>query len=492
MHRRLLYLALGPLSFFLILQLVDTQIMPAPARAVLASTVWIAIWWITEALPMAVTSLLPLILFPLTGGMDMNGSATPYATPIIYLYAGGFIVALAMEKWHLHKRIALNIIAVTGTNMRLLVLGFMIATGFLSMWISNTATAVMMLPIGIAIISQLLQVMKAQDIQLRGSEHFGGVLMLGIAYSASIGGMATLVGTPTNLVLAGFVKQTYGQELSFARWMAFGLPLVILLMGICWWHLVRNAYPLGPGQIPGSQKVIKNELAALGKVSFEEKWVAAIFSLVAFLWITRKPLLNPFLPDLDDTMIAIGGAVLLFILPSRQEKGTAIMDWETALKLPWGILLLFGAGFSIAKGFKESGLAEFIGLQLTALDGIPLIMVLLIIVFGVNFLTEITSNVATCTLILPILAELAPGIGVHPLPLMVGASLAASCAFMLPVATPPNAVVFGSGYLTIPKMVRAGFLLNILSAIVITLAIYFVLPLIWDIDLASPGSNWTK
>ena len=492
MPRKYIFALAGPLAFVLILSLVNTSPEFSPeARAILASTLWIAIWWISEAVPIAVSSLLPLVLFPLSGAMSINDTAAPYSRPIIYLYAGGFIIALAMEKWDLHRRIALNIIAVTGTNMRQLVLGFMIATAFLSMWISNTATSVMMLPIGIAIIHQLLSVLKYSD-KDQGAKDFGKALMLGIAYAASIGGVATLVGTPTNLVLSGFVRDTYDIDLSFSQWMLFGLPISVLLIGISWWHLTMNAYKLGKGTVEGSEKIIKTELAKLGSMKSEEKWVAIIFSLVALAWIFRKKLINPVFPAVDDSIIALSGAIVLFLIPARSKEQESLMDWKTALGLPWGILLLFGAGFAIAKGFEVSGLAAWLGLQLSALKGIPFIVMLLVIVFMVNFLTEMTSNVATCTLILPILAELAPAVGIHPFGLMVGACIAASCAFMLPVATPPNAVVFGSGYLKISDMVRVGFLLNIISIIVVTLAVYFLLPIIWGIDLQVFPADWAN
>ena len=476
------HLFLGPLVFIICMVSIDDQTMPYQARAILASTLWIAIWWITEAIPIAVTSLLPLVLFPLSNGLSIKDTALPYSNPIIYLYAGGFMIALAMERWMLHKRIALNIILKTGTQMHQLVLGFMLATAFLSMWISNTATSVMMLPIGIAVIQQF-QLLLAEGEDQNRALSFGKALMLAIAYSASIGGISTLVGSPTNLVVSGFVSEFYQQEIGFTEWMFLGLPISIVLLFLCWQHLVRIAYKLGNSPVLGGAKLIHSELAAMGKMSGEEKRVLAVFTSVALAWIFRKTLITPFFPQVNDTIIALVGATCLFIIPAPSRKKEAIMDWQTALKLPWGILLLFGGGFAIAKGFADSGLAAWLGQQLTLLEGVPFFLLLLTIVASVNFLTEITSNVATCTLMMPVLAELAPAVSVHPYGLMVAACISASCAFMLPVATPPNAVVFGSGYLSIREMVRAGFVLNLISILIVTLAVYFLMPLVWGIDL---------
>ncbi len=476
------HLALGPLLFIFCMTGIDEQVMAYQAKAVLASTLWIAIWWITEAIPIAVTSLLPLVLFPLTNGLSIKDTALPYSNPIIYLYAGGFMIALAMEKWMLHKRIALNIILKTGTQMHQLVLGFMLATAFLSMWISNTATSVMMLPIGLAVIQQFQSLLSGNSEEKRSSA-FGKALMLAIAYSASIGGISTLVGSPTNLVVSGFVSEFYQQEIDFTEWMLLGLPISIVLLFLCWQHLVRNAYRLDNKPVLGGGKLIRSELLSMGQMSGEEKRVLLVFATVALAWIFRKTLITPVLPQVNDTIIALVGATLLFIIPAPSREKEALIDWETALKLPWGILLLFGGGFAIAKGFADSGLAAWLGQQLTSLDGIPFFFLLLIVVATVNFLTEITSNVATCTLMMPVLAELAPAVGVHPYGLMVAACISASCAFMLPVATPPNAVVFGSGYLSIREMVRAGFVLNLISILVVSLAVYFLMPLVWGIDL---------
>ncbi|AZQ60146.1 SLC13/DASS family transporter [Maribacter sp. MJ134] len=473
---RLLGLVLGPISFFLILSFFHPEDLSKEANAVLATTIWIAIWWITEAIPIAVTALLPLVLFPLSGGLDLPTTSGSFGHKYVFLYMGGFIIAIAIEKWNLHKRIALNIINFIGSDIRKIILGFMMATAFLSMWISNTATAVMMLPIGIAIIKQLRD---NPDTIEDENLIFGKALMLGIAYSASIGGVATLIGTPPNLVLAGVVLDTYGYEITFMQWFTFGLPISIILLFICWKYLTRYAFSFKQTEFPGGKEEIKRQLQLLGKISYEEKSVGFIFAFTAFCWITRSFLLQQFLPGLDDTIIAICFAIVLFLIPARNRK-EQLINWEEAVQMPWGIILLFGGGMALAKGFEVSGLAVWIGSQMTSLSGLSIIVLILVLIAAVNFLTEITSNLATTAMLLPVLAPMALTINVHPFALMVGAAVAASCAFMLPVATPPNAVVFGSGYLRIPDMVKKGLFMNIISILILTLFVYFALPVLWD------------
>jgi len=471
-------LILGPVLFVSILLFFHPQGLTKPANAVLASAVWIAVWWITEALPIAVTALLPIILFPLSGGLGLEETTASYGHKYVFLYIGGFIVAIAIEKWNLHKRIALNIIKIVGTNVVYIILGFMIATAFLSMWISNTATSVMILPIGMAIVSQLRDNPKTIENE---NLIFGKALMLAIAYSASIGGMATLIGTPPNLVLAGVVKETYGVEITFSQWFKFGFPISVLLLFLSWFYLTRIAFKFKQKAFPGGSKEIRSQLKALGKISFQEKTVMAVFVCTAVAWISRSFLLKQFIPGIDDTIIAMFAGSLLFLLPSGESE-KRILDWDDAIKLPWGIILLFGGGMALALGFESSGLAVWIGQQMTSLRAMPLILILLILITSVNFLTEITSNLATTAMLLPVLVSMASAIGVHPYLLLLGATVAASCAFMLPVATPPNAVVFGSGYLKMEDMVRKGFWMNIISIILLTVIIYFVLPLIWDLS----------
>ena len=469
-------LFLGPLVFFLVKFFYNPEELSYEGLSILASTLWVAIWWITEAVPIYVTALIPIILFPLSGGLELKQTTAAYGHKFVFLFVGGFILAIAIEKWKLHKRIALNIIGLVGTKKSNIILGFMIATAFLSMWISNTATAVMILPVGLAIISQLKDNPKTIENE---NLVFGKTLMLAIAYSASIGGMATLIGTPPNLVLAGVIKTSYNVEINFLQWMSFGLPISIFLLFICWKYLTSVAYKFDNQNFDSGMNEINDQLKSLGKISYEEKSVMIIFIATALAWITQSFVIKKYIPEIDDTIIAIIAAVTLFILPNK--KGDKkLLAWEDAVKLPWGILLLFGGGMALAKGFDSSGLAIWIGSQMSFFDTIPLLALLLFLVAMVNFLTEITSNLATTAMLLPVLVALAETIGVNPYYLLVGATVAASCAFMLPVATPPNAVVFGSKILKIDDMIKKGFWMNLISIFILTAAVYWILPIIWS------------
>jgi sodium-dependent dicarboxylate transporter 2/3/5 len=481
MNAKNIGLFLGPILFILVRLVIEVEGLSDEANAILASTLWIATWWITEAIPIAVTSLLPIILFPLSGGLSVSETSSSFGHRYIFLYLGGFILALAIEKWNLHRRIALKIISLIGTNVRKIILGFMVATSFLSMWISNTATAVMMLPIGIAIVKQMSN-LKSTD--KKENIIFGKSLMLSIAFSASIGGIATLIGTPPNLVFAGIIQEIYNVEISFLKWFIFGLPISILLIIISWLYLTRIAFNFKQKEFKEGEIEIKNELNKLGKISYEEKVVLSVFILTGMAWISRSFLLNIFIPSLDDTIIALICGVSLFLLKTKNKNGfkERIMNWEDAVKLPWGVLLLFGGGLAIAEGFQSSGLANWIADNLTKLNGFSLIIILMVVIAAVNFLTEITSNLATIAMLLPILAPTAIILDVHPFILMVAATLSASCAFMLPVATPPNAVVFGSNYLKISDMVRVGILMNLISIIIILIMVYYILPIVWNFN----------
>ena len=468
-------LFLGPIVFVLINFFYEPENLSSEGIAILASTLWIAIWWMTEAIPIYVTSLLPIILFPLSGGLELKLTTASYGHKFVFLFIGGFILAIAIEKWKLHKRIALNIIKIVGTKKSNIILGFMIATAFLSMWISNTATAVMILPVGLAIISQLKDNPKTIENE---NTVFGKTLMLAIAYSASIGGMATLIGTPPNLVLAGVVKTSFNVEINFLQWMSFGLPISIFLLFICWKYLTTIAYNFSDQNFESGLNEIDKQLKELGKVSYEEKSVLIVFILTALAWVTQSFLIKQFIPAIDDTIIAIFAAIILFILPNK--KGSKkLLSWDDAVKLPWGILLLFGGGMALAKGFDSSGLAIWIGSQMNFFNAIPLLFLLLILIAIVNFLTEITSNLATTAMLLPVLVALSETIEVNAFFLLVGATVAASCAFMLPVATPPNAVVFGSKILKIDDMIKKGFWMNLISIFILTAAVYWILPIIW-------------
>jgi len=488
--RKRIGLFLGP-ALFLILFLIPTPAgMSAEAQAVMASAAWIATWWISEAIPIPVTSLLPIVLFPITGVMSTGETTTPYANDLIFLFMGGFVIAIAMEKWNLHRRIALTIIKGVGSSPKRIILGFMVATGFLSMWISNTATTMMMTPIGLAVIWQVSSLIDEQGISgvdtSEGNFNFGLALMLGIAYSASIGGVATIIGTPPNAVFVGVVDEMWNKEISFATWMMYGVPLAVIGIPVCWYYLTNIAFKIEFKELPGGLNVINNELKKLGPVSREEKWVLGIFIAVALLWISRGFVLNKFFPVLNDASIAFVGAILLFLIPVNFSQGQFLLDWKTtAHRLPWGILILFGGGISLASGFESTGLAEWIAQRLSLLEGYSMLLVAFSVVVLSIFLTEITSNTATATMLMPVMASMATAMGIHPYAMMITACVACSFAFMLPVATPPNAIVFGSGYITMPQMAKAGLFMNLLSIVLVTVMTVYFLPAIWDINFAN-------
>jgi len=391
---------------------------------------------------------------------------------------GGFFLAIAIEKWNLHKRIALNIVSVVGASISKITLGFMLATAFLSMWISNTATSVMMLPIGLAIVKQLKD---HPDTEENENELFGKMLMLAIAYSASIGGIATLFGTPPNLVFAGIIKQLYNVEISFAKWLSIGFPISITLLFIAWVYLTKFAFRIKMESFPGGMEEIKRMKNDLGPMSHGEKIVSFVFAITACLLILRQWLQN-YLPQLDDTIIALCAGIALCLIPSGKPDDK-ILNWKEAVKMPWGVLILFGGGMALAAGFTSSGLAEWIGGQFVLLKALPIFALVFVLILSVNLLTEITSNMATTAMLLPILAPIAQSIDVHPFLLMISATIAASCAFMLPVATPPNAVVFGSGLLKIKDMVNTGIVMNAISVILLWAFIYVFLGTLLGIDL---------
>ncbi|WP_255611968.1 SLC13 family permease [Marinobacterium arenosum] len=483
---------LGPAVFLLILLLPLPEGMRPEALKVAAIAALMAIWWISEAIPIPATSLLPIALYPALGVMKSAQATPSYANHLIFLFMGGFLLAIAMERWHLHKRIALNTIHLVGVGPDRIVLGFMIATAFLSMWVSNTATTMMMVPIGLAIIKQAEETLQAQPVAGIDASppnfKFGISLMLGICYAASIGGVGTIIGTPPNTVLVGMMEKLYGQTIGFAEWMLFGIPLVVVMLIFAWLLLVKLVYPSGLDHLPGGQQLIDEQLHALGPMSRAEKLVLLIFGLTAAGWILRgfiKPAM------IHDATIAITGALLLFITPLNLKKGEFLLDWQSAVKLPWGVMLLFGGGLALAQGFQSSGLTEWIGNQLSLLSGINLTLFIGVVVLLTLFLTEITSNTATATLLIPVMAAVAGTMQVHPYGPVVGAAVAASFAFMLPVATPPNAVVYGAGYVTILQMAKAGFWLNLAGAVLVTLFVSWAMPLLWGLDLLSPP-GWAK
>lgn len=453
-------------------------------RATAALALWMAIWWLTEAIDISATSLLPLAVLPLTGATSMRAAAAPYAHELIFLFMGGFLLALGMERWGLHKRIALHALRAVGDRPAAIVGACMGVTALLSMWVSNTATAVMMLPVACSVID-LVEGQTGDH-----SRHFGLAVLLGIAYSASLGGIATPIGTPPNLFLLSYLKESHGVEVSFVRWMGVALPLTLVFLPLTWWLLTHWLHPVGSRPIEGSRALVRESLASLGSLTRPERIVFVTFLLACGLWVFRPLLegvtvlgLQPF-AHLSDPAIAMGAALLLFVspaggAPNGDEAPRFVLDWDTARRLPWGILILFGGGLSLAAALRANGVAELIGAQVAGLATVPGPLLVLTVVAGVVFLTELTSNTATAATLVPLLAALAPGLGLDPLLLAVPAALAASCAFMLPVATPPNAIVFGSGRLTIADMSRAGLWLNLIGIVLITaLAYAVVLPLL--------------
>ncbi|NEU29466.1 DASS family sodium-coupled anion symporter [bacterium LRH843] len=479
---QLIGLILGPLLFILTMFFFSPEGMSPEARAVLAVTLWVAIWWITEAIPIPVTSLLPIFLLPLTGAMEADAVTSSYGADIIFLFLGGFFIATAMEKWNLHKRMAMAIISFIGTSTQRILLGFMAATGFLSMWVSNTAAVMMMIPMGLAITAQVASALKGKP-EEKELPKFEKSLIFGIGYAGTIGGLGTLIGTPPNIILAAQVQELFGAEISFGGWMLIAVPIVVLLLFFTWIYLGRFAFKMSIKELPGGKELIQKERTALGQMTFEEKVVGAVFTFAAFMWITRDFIWVNIFPSLKDGMIAVVAAALLFTIPTSKKFGVRILEWKDSKEIPWGVLLLFGGGLAIAKGFRESGLSEWIGTQLTVLDGLNLLLIITLSTVLVLALTEITSNTATATMMMPILAALAFSLNIHPFALMIPAAMAANCAFMLPVGTPPNAIIFGTGKLRIIEMVRVGFIINIFVLILIILTVYFLLPAFWGIDL---------
>lgn len=441
---------------------------------VLAVGTWMLIWWISEAVPIAVTSLLPIALLPFLGVMSVREATAPYGSHIVFLFLGGFMIALAMEKWELHRRIALNILKLTGTAANRVVLGFMLSSALLSMWISNTATTVMMLPIAMSVISLIHSSGNYPEKSIR---NFDLSLLLGTAYAANAGGIATLIGTPPNLVLAGYFKEQLSIDVSFFDWMKVGLPFSLILLFITYWMLVKLLFPSRLGKFQAVGNMIQSELSAMGKPSRSERRVLYLFLLTASLWVMRG-FLNEVLPflQLNDTGIAITAAILLFIIPGDGGEGkTELLNWKDTKNLPWGILLLFGGGLCLAGSFKEVGLIDRIGETVSGMDLSGRLILMLVLSAIALFLTEVMSNVALTTVFVPVVAAIAIGIGLEPEYLAIPVTIAASCAFMLPMSTPPNAIVFASGKIRIVQMARAGIVLNIIAVLLVTLLGYLVL-----------------
>ncbi|RKR06117.1 sodium-dependent dicarboxylate transporter 2/3/5 [Kushneria sinocarnis] len=466
-----------------LLLLAVTLILPAPGS--LAEPAWhclglallMACWWSTEAIPIPATSLLPIILGPAAGIGSMDDVTAAYANPIIFLFLGGFLLGLAMQRWDLHRRIALRILTLVGTNPRRQIGGFMLATGFLSMWVSNTATAIMMLPIGTSVLALWQNDSEESEEQHHERQRYATALLLAIAYSASIGGVATLIGTPPNALLAGYVSDNSQIELGFAQWMMVGLPLSIIMLLITWWWLTHKGFQLG--QQDRGQQLLQEELQRMGRMSTAEKRVGVVFLLTALAWMTRPLLTDLGLAWLSDTGIAMIAGIALFLLPAGTSGKDRLMTWEKASELPWGVLLLFGGGLALAKLIQGSGLADWIAQQLELFSVLPLLGLVAVVVMVIILLTEITSNTATAAAFLPLMGALAMSLNLSPLLITVPAAIAASYAFMMPVATPPNAIVFATGEMRIQSMIRAGLMLNVVSTLLITFLVTFLVSWLW-------------
>ncbi len=468
-------LFVAPLLFFVINNL-PFELISADADAVIAVAVWMILWWITEAVSISVTALLPLILFPLLKIMSIEEVGADYGSPIIFLFFGGFILALALEKVNLHRRIALSIIKITGTSPNKVVLGFMIATAVLSMWISNTATAVLMLPIALSVIGLLV---NDDDGFTKNDRNFALSVMLGIAFSANAGGIATVIGTPPNSVMIGLLENEYNIEISFLKWMIIGVPFSAAMIAISYVVLVKWLYPSRQLKFSASRNVINEELRKLGPMSGKEKMVLVIFAVTVFLWIFRT-VINEIFPalKLNDTIISMAAAIAMFSLPYNLKKGDFIIEWKDTQKLAWGILILFGGGLALAKGMSVSGIVDVVANTIASSE-ITVLFTAVLLITLMLFMTELMSNVALVAVLAPVVAGIAIGLEIPILYLLIPVTMASSCAFMLPMATPPNAIVFASGYIKVHEMARVGFFLNIIAVLILVLMFQFVLPLVF-------------
>jgi sodium-dependent dicarboxylate transporter 2/3/5 len=445
----------------------------AGAVSVLAVAGLMITWWVSEALPMPVVALIPLVLFPLLKITTMEEAATPYANPVIFLFMGGFMLGLAIEKWNLHRRIALTIIRITGTSGDRIVLGFILATGLLSMWLSNTATTMMMFPIALSVI----RVMKENNKGDGNIANFSLTIMLAIAYASNIGGIATIIGTPPNVAYVAYIEKKYSYSIDFIDWMLICTPLAFTLLFSLYWVMVKWLFPNRIKSDHSTRQLIRDELAALGPISANEKRVLAIFVCTALLWITRDIInASQAAIKLNDTMIAVLAAIALFICPADGDKGESILEWDDTKKMAWGILLLFGGGISMAAGLENAGLMQQMGNWLSQFAGNHLIL-LLVVTIVTMFLSEVMSNVAQVIVFAPVVSSLADAVGMNPLMLGIAMTLAASCAGMLPMGTPPNAIVFASGHIKLRQMTRAGFVMNMVAVVLITFFCWLILPL---------------
>ena len=464
----------GVVIFLVLIFLPPPEGLTVEGWRTAAVAILMAVWWITEAVPIPVTALLPIVLFPVLKVLPVEETTALYANPIIFLFMGGFILAIGMQTWNLHRRIALNILHLLGAKPTSIIIGFIIASAVISMWVSNTATALMMLPIGISV----MELLDDTDVN---SRNFKKVLLLSIAYSCSIGGMGTLIGSPPNALLAGFAKTNFGFEISFIDWMKVGIPVMLVSLPLMYILLTKIIYPIHLKELPGGRKLIKDQLTQLGKFSNEEKKVTIVFCATALLWII-SPLLQDLIPWISDAGIAITGATFLFFLPTRQKEKKYILEWHDTRILPWGILILFGGGLSLANGIGKTGLAKWIGGSITSMSTLPIVLIIAMALLIILTVTELMSNTAAIATFLPIVTAVAIGLGQNPLILAIPITFAASCAFVLPVSTPPNAIVYGSGKITIGEMAKAGIWLDIMFLLILLLAAFTIIPYAFGIS----------
>lgn len=464
-------LILGPVIFIILTQLSYLPSLSVQAWYVLGVGAWMITWWVTDATPMAVAALLPIVTFPVMGILELEQVTSTYASPIIFLFMGGFFIALGLEEHGLHKRISLNLIKMTGTSANGIIFGFMLATGFLSMWISNTASTIMMLPIATTVISLFNQTVEDK----KGLNLFSLSLMLGIAYSANIGGIATIIGTPPNLVLAGYAEELLNIEIDFSKWMLVGIPISSTILVLTFLLLTKVLFRNKLGRMASASQIIDSELNNLGNMSRQEKMVAYVFGLTAFMWIFKLPINSLLGKDiLNDTTTAVLGGILMFALPINWTKGNSLLPWEATKRLPWGILLLFGGGLTLAKAMESTGLINIIA-NLVSQNPMSSILIYIILIGSMLFLTELMSNVALATMYIPVAIGIAKGLGIDPLLLSIPMAMAASCAFMMPISTPPNAIVFSSGHIRMKQMIKTGLILNIISIVVLIIAAFSVI-----------------
>lgn len=479
-------LLIGPILFALVL-LAPLPGLSFEGKGVLATLVWVIVWWVTECSALGATSLIPMVVLPILGSVSAPAAAKAYADPLVMLFLAGFAIALAIEKWNLHERIALTVISFFGGSLSGIILGVLVASAFISMWVSNTATVMMLLPIGTAVSEKIVNLMKEEGVYTKEEEkNFTSALILGIAIGSTVGGSATLIGTPPNLILAGLVQEIIGIEIPFGKWMIFAAPMCFLLLLLTTFYFTKIGFPLKVKKLEGGKEFIISEKRKLGKMCYEEKVISVIFAFVIFFWLTRTFIWTNIIPGISDTMIAVAGAILMYVMPASKKNGGRILEGDSFGKMPWSVLLMVGGGLAIAAGFSGTDLAPWIGNQLLALEGASYFTILLASGLLALGITQIAPNTATTTVLVPISATLAQAIGYNPIPVMTITALGAGFALMMPIGTPSLAIVYASGKLTLKEMMITGLWVAIFALVLMMLFIYFVFPAVMGIDPLTP------